>query len=600
MFARRSRSTGEKVNRGRYKVKGKRIPQMKSISTKLIILLVSAALIPLVLFGIFSIMASRIATYHSVSEGNLNVAKRAADQIELYVQQGIQILKGIAQNVSRTHLEPWQKETIIKNYVINFEQFHEIYLTDREGAQVATTDLGAQLVDRSQDPAVATALKGEVYRSGVYISDQLVPMMTISIPIIRLNEVDGTVVGLIDLIDMWNLVDSIRIGQKGFAFVISKEGMLIAHGRDDAKPSVIKRDNRDQWEIVKKALSGESGVLTYRNERGEEVLGVCAPMKSLGWGVVIEQPTGEAYAMAGRMTYQLVTLIITFVILMTVMGLWGGKKIVGPIRELIRGTRAVSMGDLSQRVEVKTRDEFSELGKSFNRMTEELLKLQEEIRRNERAVTFGKIASGLVHDLKHPIKSIENSSKLVLKMYDDLHYRETFHKTVNREFANINRFLDDLHNLTHPIHLKPVPLNIHKTIDEAIEGYRPEAERSGIRILREFQRESFRISADRFAIERVLKNLILNAIEAMPQGGNLAVKTRADAQWVEIEIQDTGCGIPKERLGTIFEDYVTTKRKGLGLGLAISKKIVQDLNGTIEVESELGKGTTFTVKFPLF
>jgi len=185
-------------------------------------------------------------------------------------------------------------------------------------------------------------------------------------------------------------------------------------------------------------------------------------------------------------------------------------------------------------------------------------------------------------------------------MYDDLHYRETFHKTVNREFANINRFLDDLHNLTHPIHLKPVPLNIHKTIDEAIEGYRPEAERSGIRILREFQRESFRISADRFAIERVLKNLILNAIEAMPQGGNLAVRTRADAQWVEIEIQDTGCGIPKERLGTIFEDYVTTKRKGLGLGLAISKKIVQDLNGTIEVESELGKGTTFTVKFPLF
>jgi hypothetical protein len=74
-------------------------------------------------------MASRAANYRSVSEGNLNVAKRAADQIELYVQNGIQILKGIAENISRTHLEPWQKETIIKNYVINFEQFHEIYLT---------------------------------------------------------------------------------------------------------------------------------------------------------------------------------------------------------------------------------------------------------------------------------------------------------------------------------------------------------------------------------------------------------------------------------------------------------------------------------------
>jgi signal transduction histidine kinase len=572
---------------------------MKRISTKLIILLVSAALIPLVLFGILSIMASRTANYQSVSEGNLNVGKRAADQIELYVQNGIQILKGIAENINRTNLETWQKETIIKNYVINFEQFHEIYLTDRKGMQVATTELGGELADRSKDLVVITAIRGEVYRSGVYISEELVPMMTIALPIIRLNEVDGAVVGTIDLIDMWNLVDSIRIGERGFAFVISKEGMLIAHGRNDAKPGVIKRENRRQWEIVKALLSGEPGVITYRNERGQEVLGVCAPMKSLGWGVVIEQPTGEAYATARRMTYQLVFLIIIFVTLMTIIGLWGGRQLVIPIRELIRGTRAISKGDLSQRVQVKTRDEFSELGQSFNRMTDELLNLQEEIRRNERGVTFGKIASGLVHDLRHPIKSMENSSKLVLKLHDDPHYRKTFHKTVNRELVNINRFLDDLHNLTHPIPLKPIPLNIHKTIDEVIEAFRPEAERKGIRVFQQFQGDNSRISADRFAIERVLKNLILNAIEAMPQGGDLLVKTKTAGQWMEIGIQDTGCGIPRERLGTIFEDYVTTKRKGLGLGLAISKKIVQDLNGTIEVESEPGKGTTLTLKFPL-
>jgi signal transduction histidine kinase len=572
---------------------------MKRISTKLIILLVSAALIPLVLFGIFSIMASRAANYQSVSEGNLNVARRAADQIGLYVQNAIQILKGIAENVNRTHLEPWQKETIIKNYVINFEQFHEIYLTDRRGIQAATTDLGAELADRSRDQAVITGLEGNVYLSGVYISDQLVPMMTISLPIIRLNEVDGVVVGIIDLVDMWNSVDKIRIGHQGFAFVISKDGMLIAHGRDDAKPNVIKQEDRRHWEIVKTVLSGESGVFTYTNEKGIEVLGVCAPIESLGWGVVIEQPTTEAYAMARRMTYQLVVLIAIFVILMTCIGLWGGQKIVRPVRELIRGTRAIARGDLGQRVQVKTRDELSELGRSFNRMTEELSDLHEQIRRNERAVTFGKIASGLVHDLKHPIKSIENSSKLLLKMYDDPHYREIFHKTVNREFASINRFLDDLYNLTHPLPLKPISLNIHKAIDEALEGYRPEAERKAVLIHRQFEGDSFRISADRFAFERVLKNLILNAIEAMPRGGDLVLKTRSDGQWVEIDVQDMGCGIPKERLETIFEDYVTTKRKGLGLGLAISKKIVQDLNGTIEVESEPGKGSTFILKFPL-
>jgi len=349
---------------------------MKRISTKLIILLVSAALIPLVLFGIFSIMASRTATYRSVSEGNLNVARRGADQIELYVDNGIQILKGIAENVNRTHLEAWQKETIIKNYVINFEQFHEIYLTDRKGMQVATTDLGVELADRSKDTAVITGLKGKTYRSAVCISDQLVPTMTIALPIIHLNEVNGAVVAVIDLVDMWNLVDSIRIGQHGFAFVISKEGMLMAHGRDDAKPSVIKQENRRHWEIAKAVLTGRSGVFTYRNEKKEKVLGVCAPIKSLGWGVVIEQPTEEAYATARRMTYQLLALIITFVILMTIIGLWGSRHIVRPIRELIRGTRAISRGDLSQKVQVKTRDELSELGRSFNRMTGQLLRLQ--------------------------------------------------------------------------------------------------------------------------------------------------------------------------------------------------------------------------------
>ncbi len=560
-------------------------------------------------------MTSRSANYEAVSEGNLNVARRAADQIGLYVTNAIYVLRAIGENINRTHLEDWQKERIIKNYVLNFKEFHQIYLTDRNGRQIATTKLGMELTDKSDDPSFKTAIKGKIYRSDVYISKNLIPCMTIALPIRRLNEVDGVIVAEINLINMWNLVDSIKIGERGFAFVVSKSGLLIAHGEGDAKTRVLKQENLRDLEIIKSVLGGNIGTHIYHNSKGEQMLGVYAPIKSLGWGVVIEQPTKEAYSTAITMTHQLIILTVIFLTIMIVIGILGGKRVVEPIRELIRGTRLISHGDLTHRVWVSTNDEFSELGDSFNRMTERLIDLQEEIRRNERSVTFGKIAAGLVHDLKHPIKNIENSSRLIMRMYENEDYRRDFNKTVERELANVNRFLDDLHNLTHPISLTSIKLNVHKTLDEMIELYQEEANQRNIKVIRQYHNDELRILADRFALERVFKNLIANALESMPEGGNLIISTElltsqaenpnqvSEASqaktFVQISIADTGCGISKERLATIFMDYTTTKRKGLGLGLAISRRIVEALNGTIDVESKLGQGTIFKVRFHL-
>jgi len=106
------------------------------------------------------------------------------------------------------------------------------------------------------------------------------------------------------------------------------------------------------------------------------------------------------------------------------------------------------------------------------------------------------------------------------------------------------------------------------------------------------------IDGDVFALGRVYRNLILNAIQATAPGGLIVAATEVHDERVQIRIYDTGCGIPPERLGAIFEDFVTTKRRGLGLGLAISKKIVEQLGGQISVASEVGRGTTFVLEFP--
>ena len=600
---------------------------MKKISSKLILLLILSSLAPLLLFGIISILSSRNTAYKSISEGNLNVALRASEQIDLYATNGIRILNAIAQNINRTNLNDWQKETIIKNYVNNFAEFESISVTDRTGRIVVTSELVGVLENESATEAFLTVskppsylspqmgeekgggiLKREVYKSEVFISDNLVPLMTIAVPIIRLNEFEGMITGEINLTNMWRLVDSIRIGNSGFAFVVSKSGLLIAHGDSSSKVRVIQEENLKDMDIVKSVLRGESTVSFYKDYRGIKMLGVSAAIKSLGWGIVIEQPVAEAYAPATKLSYELTVMVILFLIIIAVIGYLGGNRyILMPIQNLIEGTKEIAQGIFGKKVAINTGDEFSELAKSFNYMSEKLIELQEDIRKKEREATIGKIASGIVHDLKHPVRSIENNSKLISRLYSDEEYRKTFNNIMERELLNINRFLDDLHELSSPKPLEFVPVNPEGLVINVIESVYVEAKNSGVEIIKNLSVDGTKVLADKFALERVFKNIVMNAIQAMPNGGSLTIDCHCDTEsssgeaipFLNISFQDTGIGIPPDTLKTIFEDYKTTKKKGLGLGLAISKKIINQHNGTITAESTPQKGTTFTIKLPI-
>ena len=128
---------------------------------------------------------------------------------------------------------------------------------------------------------------------------------------------------------------------------------------------------------------------------------------------------------------------------------------------------------------------------------------------------------------------------------------------------------------------------------------RAEGDRAKVVLEATYAAEPLVIDGDRFALGRVFRNLITNAIQATGPGGRVMVRTRRVDNQVEKSVTDTGSGIAPERLSQIFEDFVTTKRRGLGLGLAISKRIVEQLDGTITVESELGRGTAFTLRFPI-
>jgi len=180
---------------------------MKSIATKLILLLIISLLIPLSIYGILSIWTSRHFNFKSVTEGNLNVAKRAASEIDLYVSNNIAILNALAQNLGRFYIPEHEQKLMLSNYKLNFSGIEKILITDEAGKEVMSTN-GGSSVDLSQDIAYQTAINGEVYKSDVFISENLSPSMTIAVPLKRLDTVKGAMIADINLIAMWNLVDN--------------------------------------------------------------------------------------------------------------------------------------------------------------------------------------------------------------------------------------------------------------------------------------------------------------------------------------------------------------------------------------------------------
>jgi signal transduction histidine kinase len=400
---------------------------------------------------------------------------------------------------------------------------------------------------------------------------------------------------------MWRMVDKIRIGEHGFAMAVGPNGELIAHGDPDKKALVAQSRNMSANALVQEVRGRTLGgpvSKEYIDEDGRQQLGVAASIAPLGWTVIVEQPTAEAYANATALQRQLVVAISIALFGMVSVGYLFGRTFINPILKLKRATRDVASGQLGTRVDIRTGDEFEDLGEAFNTMANRLVDLQEDVKRQERQAMFGRVAAGLVHDLLHPIQNVGNNAKLLMRDDADAEARAESGRIVDRELTTIKRFLDDLHNIVKPKPIERFAMDVNGAIAEIIEGMRTEGERNGVAVEARYATGPLVIEGDRFALGRVFRNLVTNAIQATESGGHVIVATSRAGDRVEISVTDTGSGIPPERLQSIFDEFVTTKRRGLGLGLAITKRIVEQLDGTIVVESAMGRGTSFIMRFP--
>lgn len=241
----------------------------------------------------------------------------------------------------------------------------------------------------------------------------------------------------------------------------------------------------------------------------------------------------------------------------------------------------------------------------------DLKKLEDRIRQAERLAALGTLAAGMSHEIRNPLSAIKTFVQLLPKKIEKPGFLEKFQRTVPREINRINQIIEDLLDQirTPKYHFKIT--NIELVLKQTIEFLSEELETHHISCLCEFSDDLPQIRADADQLTKAFHNLVLNAVQAMPTGGELIIEAFCEKRhpserqittdrngWVAIIFQDTGPGVPPEDIKNIFNPFFTTKNKGTGLGLAITHKVITDHGGHIEVTNRIGKGTRFIIDLP--
>jgi signal transduction histidine kinase len=469
---------------------------VRSLTTRFALLLAAVAVFPLLAYGAVSILSMRQSTEDAVVQGDLDTAARVGEQIQQYVDGSVTILDALSAHLQQTGLAQWQQDRILKNFVLEFPEFTELTILDSSGRPVVSSALGTPTVTL---PGPKSITVGRALLSPFSLDDDLLPTTVVAIRPQDATSSSMWLVGRLNLEELWRVVDRIRVGEHGYASIVTTDGQLLAHGDPRAKSRVARGDNLSAHPVVA-ALARDrtqrTVSLNYTDERGA-MLGVATTLPTLGWTVIVEQPQAEAFAIPLALERQLAVVIGLALLAMSVIGYFWGRGFLSPILALTRGTRELAAGHLDRRVEVTSSDELGQLGNAFNNMADRLVELQEDVRRKERHAMFGRIASGLVHDLSNPVMNIGNSCKLLFRMFDDAEYRQTFKRIAEHEVGQMVRILDDLRDLgPKPLDKKPVDVN--EMLRDLAESMRAGATDSRITITTSLAGDPVVIDGDAF------------------------------------------------------------------------------------------------------
>lgn len=401
------------------------------------------------------------------------------------------------------------------------------------------------------------------------------------------------------------------VGDTGYIFCMDGKGNLIIHPDQEGTNIINSRDFSGNY-FIREMVRNKRGWIRYPwknvNDRNPRMKIVRYEyFKPWNWIVAVGSYEDEFYREAnmikGRITASMV--ILTFFICAGSVALvfFAAKILTDPINHMMDVIRKVKRGHLDERMEISTNDELGELAGAFNRMTA-IIKNNKEMEANlaqqGKMASLGILSSGVAHEINNPLGVILGYASYLEGKLDENDPNYKYVHEIKRESKRCRKIVQDL--LSYARMPKPTmeETDINGLLEQIVDFAANHTDMHHVTVVKEFRPDLPLVMTDGDQMRQVAINLILNAGAAMQSGGRLVVKTDLDKDGhVCMVFADNGSGIPQENLESIFEPFFTTKPRGTGLGLAITRQIVEQHHGRIQIESEVGRGTTVTVLLPI-
>ncbi|MFB3827565.1 MAG: ATP-binding protein [Bryobacteraceae bacterium] len=295
-------------------------------------------------------------------------------------------------------------------------------------------------------------------------------------------------------------------------------------------------------------------------------------------------------------------LVVGFagVLIGVLLGWWATARVTRPVKELAAGAHEIARGKWDQHVPVRSGDEIGQLALAFNQMTRQLLEQRDKLVQTERVAAWRELARRLAHELKNPlfplqitVENMQRARELHPEQFDEVFQEGA--QTLLAELANLRQIIARFSDFAKMPRPELRQLDLNATVRDAMRLFEAQLANSPVTLALELDPGVPPVTADPEQLGRALQNLVLNAIDAMPEGGAITIRTLPHEGGARIEVADTGQGLTPEECERLFTPYYTTKQHGTGLGLAIVQSVVSDHGGRISVESQPGRGATFRI-----
>ncbi len=599
----------------------------------------------------------------ALSDHQQLIAKEATNTVRSFVQEKFSVLNTAASLSGLLSIRQEEQKVVLEKLLGLEPAFRQLVLLNaQEQVLVRVSRLSTAFLDkliaRIPGDMFSKLVQTKKYISDVYIDEVTSePMMIMAVSTRDVfGDFKGILMAEVNLKFMWDLLDRMRVGRNGLAYVVNRQGNLIAFG-DISR--VLKGESLVHLDEVNRFLKYKdiSPINKTNISKGIQGTYVVASHENLylpDWAVVVELPVLEAYKnVIGALGVSGLIMLFSF-ILAIVVGINLSKRITKPIISLREAAIRIGEGDLDTRIKIETKNEIEDLAKAFNQMVQDLQQsttsidnlnreiverkkaeerlkaayiklkeMQDLVIQAEKLNAVGRLASGIAHEVKNPLGIILQGvnyleKKISPKQKDVFETLTMLEDSVGRA----NKIVTSLLDFSKIKEMDLQPRDINAILEDSLNLVKQRLSFEHIEIVKETKKDIPKVLVDKNKMEQVFINVFLNAIQAIPGGGGKITIRSYDTRLKEVkngigrrkgdhfvpgekavvvEVEDTGTGISEENLKKIFDPFFTTKSPGggSGLGLYVTRSIIYMHKGLIDVKSQINKGTKVTIIFKI-